>query len=237
MKSKLTNTSYWEAHWGEEKVLEWDSGEKVFLPDWHKKFSEQHSDAINGKECFEVGCFPGRYMRYFAREYQMNVDGIDLMPYKSNLVSEPLNVSVADFIEYEGQKQYDIVCSFGFLEHFGDLHKVISKHLSMTRKEGITWITMPNYVEGWRFFLKRLFDRKLFESHNEQAMKIAVLEEVLSQIECESYEISVVRYSEKIFSSSGKIRAVLGRLIQRFLVRIPYLDQKFSTEITITIWK
>ena len=72
-------------------------------------------------------------MSYFARRFGYNVSGVEYAEgacektiENLRLLSIPAEVYLADFIEFEGDA-YDVVFSYGFIEHFPDLERVMSR--------------------------------------------------------------------------------------------------------------
>ncbi len=234
----LTSKSYWSAHWGQKALQSWDSGGSEFIPDWHQFFLSRFGEEIRNRDYFEAGCYPGRYMRYFEKKFDMRVFGLDLMECQENDKNAAgLAVEVGDFLLHQASREYDLVCSFGFIEHFSNVGEVIAKHLDYTRKGGVCFITVPNYSESWRFSARRFFDAGLFDNHNKDAMRMDYLHAAMEELNCYSFEVERLRYSTKVFSKSPNIRKVIGLSVQKLLRLIPYLDEKFATEILICIRK
>jgi 2-polyprenyl-3-methyl-5-hydroxy-6-metoxy-1,4-benzoquinol methylase len=130
-----------------------------------------------GKTCFEVGCYPGRYLAHFG-ELNFELHGIDLYP---GVMSELPNwlkdqghktglFHCTDFTSFQSPQKYDVVCSFGFIEHFSDYHKIIEIKTHLVKPGGYILITTPNFSGGIQRFFHNLFDRKNMEEHNISAM-------------------------------------------------------------------
>lgn len=137
---------------------------------------QQYIPKGNGK-AFEVGCYPGTYLCVFGDlGYELN--GIDLAPgTESELVkwlqSQNYNIgeiankdfnTVPDFIKF------DIVASFGFIEHFKDYEREISKHLNLVAENGFIVLTTPNFRSKLNYFLHKLFNPHFLKHHNIEVM-------------------------------------------------------------------
>lgn len=238
MKNELTDLSHWESEWGDIESAEWDNGFLKFIPDMHTIINHEYNSILDHGEAIEIGCFPGRYMRYFSREFNMKVRGVDFMPYKGkDSESESLEVTVADFNEFTTNDRFDLVCSFGFIEHFNDLKGVIERHIDLAKSGGLILISVPNYSVGWRFFIKRIVDRQLFLTHNKDAMQVEHLKSILTLIPVKSFTIQHVLFSQKLFNATSLLRRKLGSLIRWGVQFFPFLDKALSGEILIIIEK
>lgn len=75
----------------------------------------------------------------------------------------------ADFFSDEVRERFtgffDVVCSFGFVEHFTDVRGTIDRHLELLRPGGILVVEIPN-LQGLNLGLMRLMNPKLVELHN-----------------------------------------------------------------------
>ena len=239
MKDELTDLSHWESEWGDIESAEWDNGFLEFIPDMHTVLNnDKYRSILDNGTAIEIGCFPGRYMRYFSREFNMKVKGLDFMSYKEpSSKSDALDVTVADFNEFTTNDKFDLVCSFGFIEHFNDLKGVIEKHIDLAKSGGLIVISVPNYSVGWRSFIKRVVDRQLFVTHNKDAMKVEHLNSVLSLIPTKSASVQHILFSQKLFNATSMFRKVLGSLVRVCIKFVPWVDKGLSGEILIVIEK
>lgn len=130
-------------------------------------------------DVFEIGCYPGRYLKIFGEQgYKLN--GIDTTPgVKEDLVDyfKKKNFRIGEFIhgdvfDIKSVKQYDIVCSFGFIEHFTYWEKVIAIHMSLVKQGGIVIITVPNFSGFIQNIFHRIFDKINLSRHNIKAMNV-----------------------------------------------------------------
>lgn len=62
---------------------------------------------------------------------------------------------------------YDLVASFGLIEHFSDPQEIVRKHLELLRPGGILVVTVPNLNEAtWYGRLVRRFNPPVYAIHN-----------------------------------------------------------------------
>lgn len=131
------------------------------------------------KTVIELGCYPGRYLKVFG-DHGYCLSGIDTTPKvakelptylqsKGYCVNELIN---EDVFNYKPDKYYDVVCSFGFIEHFTIWQSVVLKHHSMVQKDGLIIITVPNFSGFFQRTFHYLFDRKNLDRHNLKAMQV-----------------------------------------------------------------
>jgi L-malate glycosyltransferase len=157
----------------------WDHGYKNIE---FKKYNEKDPIASlicdyvsidKNKSVFEIGCFPGTYLSVFG-EMGYKLNGIDLTQgVKSDLPSwlkkegfKCGDFFCDDFLEADINKKFEIVCSFGFIEHFTDIEDVILKHTALLESEGYLILTTPNFSGFVQYFLHLLVDRKNLKLHN-----------------------------------------------------------------------
>ncbi len=125
------------------------------------------------RDLFEVGCAPGAWMGYLARATGCAVAGCDLSPGGARATRENLRrLDVAGQV-IEGDvfalaarppARFDLVYSFGVVEHFDDLAGILRAHARLCRPGGRVVVTAPN-LEGASGVLFRRASPSLLESH------------------------------------------------------------------------
>lgn len=233
MSNKLTSEQFWQEKWESEDYPKWDDGSAAFVPEWARVLFDDLTK-YRGGTCLEVGCFPGRYLQYFANTFDMKVEGVDLMAPDDSMTLEIHNV---DFFEFSTDKKYDVVCSFGFIEHFEMLGDVIQRHVDLVRDGGMVIMTVPNFVHGWRFRSRRKFDKELFVHHNRNAMMVRNIENVLDGIELNGYTVMPVKFSNKTFLQVSGLKRRLGKGMASLTRYVPPVDRGLATEILIVLKK
>lgn len=129
--------------------------------------------------CFEVGCYPGNFLIYLGKRFGYVVSGIDTTPYVTSRLPEHIvhnGVKIGefyqqDFLTFESDKVYDVVCSFGFLEHFHNTEEVIEKHIRLVKPGGTLVLSCPNF-RGLNYILYRLLDPATLRPHVIAAMNL-----------------------------------------------------------------
>lgn len=174
-KTDYTDQQYWESYYSRSNT----SRDRIvticsaYKPIWEKWIGSAKSP----KDFIEIGAYPGRYLAYLADTYQLHPTGLD---FNSDLVKinesmQALGVSdfhyeQADFFKHKPAKQFDLVFSNGFIEHFENYQEVLDLHVPYLKPGGSLLIMIPNKrylrkVYGW------LCDYENLKAHNLKCMR------------------------------------------------------------------
>jgi cyclopropane fatty-acyl-phospholipid synthase-like methyltransferase len=139
----------------------------------------------NPGEAIEVGCVPGNYMIYLAKEFGYRVAGIDyaddLSYVRANLEFNDVDNAElfhADLFEFRAPRMFDLVFSVGFVEHFDDYEAVVRKHVELAKPGGLVVIIVPNLTHLHRL-LCGYFQPKVLAVHRFPLMHSSVLQRTL----------------------------------------------------------
>jgi len=174
---RLSKKSQWQDRWSKNSrvKLEFDPLQPSFC-ETHRilqKFLPQQ----NPGRFLEVGAYPGKYLWYFYKYFRYEPWGVEYVESCAKQAQEMLNqeqipakmivddffdLEVEDHIDDEG---WDLVASFGFVEHFDDPAVAVAKHLEMTKAGGLVVITVPNHA-GWNGRIMHFVDREKWQQHN-----------------------------------------------------------------------
>jgi SAM-dependent methyltransferase len=80
------------------------------------------------------------------------------------------NFWVEDFFNFYPEESFDVVCSFGFIEHFYNFEDVIARHAALVKEGGCLMITTPNFRGAIQNFLHRHYDKGNLVLHNLKSM-------------------------------------------------------------------
>ncbi len=124
------------------------------------------------RSCFEVGCFPGGYLAYLGKK-GLEVNGIDfsnrilsdLLPFYKNQGFKVGTFLEGDFFNMNVEKTFDLVCSFGFIEHFENWKEVMDLHLKLIAPGGYLLITTPNFRGKWQMLIHKYLDKTNYKRH------------------------------------------------------------------------
>lgn len=182
-----------------------------------------------GGTCFEVGCFPGKFLIYLGQTFGYRVGGIDTTPRVADLPAfvrshgvEVTEFVRGDFLTHRTDRQYDVVCSFGFIEHFVNYREVIRRHADLVRPGGSLVLSCPNFRRGQALF-HRVFAATSLKRHVLPAMDFrewrAALDWTGMAVEYEGYYRTCELWGE----ADGVVRPVrdtIGRYLSRFSYRL-----------------
>ena len=130
--------------------------------------------------CLELGCFPGRFLAVMG-ELGFELHGVDLTPRVATDLVPWLagrghrlgRFARADLFRYPYPQRYDVVCSFGVIEHFADWPAFLSHQAGLVAPGGIIVVTAPNFRGFVQRALHRWLDRENYDRHCLAAMRPA----------------------------------------------------------------
>ncbi|MCK4790903.1 MAG: class I SAM-dependent methyltransferase [Desulfobacteraceae bacterium] len=151
--------SYWDKLYQRQgqvrqlRLCKWDHAFLAELSDHLGLFSKRRSTTF-----LEVGCAPAQFMIYFNQVFGWQVAGIELSE-PGLVISKALleangvkaRLYAGDIFEVEPDCQYDVVGSFGLVEHFDDPLPCYRAMMRWIRPGGAMIVTVPNLLgpEGW----------------------------------------------------------------------------------------
>jgi SAM-dependent methyltransferase len=141
-------------------------------------FLTKYLNRVNDKkklDLLDIGCFPGSFLYFFSKNLGYRVFGVDFLPQTANIPKWLMEcgveayVTVADFFNFNPGRGYDVVTSFGFVEHFPNWEEVFDRHLALLNPGGLLVIGMPNYRYG-HYCLRRLLNPSFLDNHYLEVM-------------------------------------------------------------------
>ena len=230
MEQNLTDRSFWKSFWESKKDL-------IFFIKPNYVFGNILAKIIAEKKvktAIELGGFPGYYAVYLKKYHRLDTTLFDYFIHeglisrlldKNGLKPDDIKVIEADLFDYQPQILYDLVLSFGLIEHFNDTKSIIETHLQFLTPGGTLFITLPNFkgVNGW---IQRKFDRSNYDKHNISCMEPRSLVEYCRQ----SGLKEVQSYYHGRFSVWLENRSEQGKWI-RSLVKTIWFAGKMATKI------
>lgn len=227
---KLSDRDFWDEEWKKENRQSEEKFIKnyIFNPLFQKYLPY-------GGTLLEVGCAPGTIMANFSINFGYHVTGID---YSScAIVKETLsrhNISdyelyEVDFTEFQTDLKFDVVCSFGLVEHFTDYNGIIQKHASLVKENGYVIIEVPN-IRYFNYLLFRIFNPKLLKLHN---LKIMEKNEISRAIRAlPDFEILYCNYYKScfLFFNSENSELTSRPILKKSITAVKWLFQKLGLE-------
>ena len=187
MNNNKTDRAFWNnTYWCAEDHKVKAEPLTVFRLHPIRTWIEAHATtATKGQSCIEVGCYPGRFLTIFG-DLGYTLSGIDFAEnideVPRNLKEQGYNVDRfwnGDFFEMSIDQTFDIVSSFGFIEHFTDVERTLEAHMRLVADHGLLIIEVPNFVGPVQRIIHRVFDKANYGMHHLPAMDMKKLARIL----------------------------------------------------------
>lgn len=217
---RLTDEKYWSDSYGDIDFQDLHDHSVSFL------LKEQLKDG-NGKTSLEAGSFPGAFIPTIARKGYL-VHGVDFNPRNATdlphwLKSQGLQIGefwTADFFDFikDDKKRFDLVCSFGLIEHFENYTDVIKAHIDLVKPGGEIVITTPNFRGFMQYMPHRLFDNENLKKHYLPSMNPGKWKKLL---EANGFEVTWSGYfgGYAFWVDRAQPRSSTGQFMLRFTER------------------
>jgi SAM-dependent methyltransferase len=165
----LGGSSYWDELWSVtvNHPINLGSYYHYRLDKFFNKFILRNSKVL------EIGCGGSQWLPYFAKEYQAEVWGIDYSKtgvdlVRVNLKTQNVNgkIILGDIFTNKDlpNKYFDIVYSYGFIEHFSNPQKVLNRMTQLLNRGGVIITLIPN-LQGFIGWLHRIVDADVYNKH------------------------------------------------------------------------
>lgn len=171
----------------------------------------------------EIGCAPGRLLAWVAVERKAEVSGLDYseagIAAAERLFQSlgiPVDLRCEDvFANSFLPASFDVVTSFGLIEHFDNPRLVVEKHLELVQPGGVALIVIPNYRSIYGR-LQRHFDPENLAIHNLQIMRPEQLVRLVPQsmvTDAQSYPAG--RVAPGLVNFDKRWPRVVAKIIER----------------------
>lgn len=166
--------------------------EHKFFLNYYNPIFNRFKSLTPGTEYLEIGIGTGE-MLAVALEFGYHVEAVEICREDCERVSEALGVDIkwSDIIDYETEKQYDVIVMGDVLEHVINPVEVLKKVKQMLSEDGVLWISTPNYNCAYARMQK--FSHCMWHELNHYTyMSYETLEELLKgmQMEIVHYDMS-----------------------------------------------
>lgn len=180
---ELTEVEFWESYWA-NCVLPAEIDKNLSFDRCLASAIKTHIPQIEG-EVFEVGCAPGKWLAYMAKEFSLVPSGLEYS--KAGMKATEKNFEIlglqggeiytGDFFNIQPIKQFDVVMSFGFIEHFSNVDEVINLHLDWLKPGGVLVLGVPNF-RGIYKFIQGVLDQEILDKHNLDIMNLEFFQQL-----------------------------------------------------------
>lgn len=167
----LTDSEYWDKFW-KQMDISYRLKKKYYFFICLQKLAKKKLK-YGKKKLLEVGCAPGRFLVYFAKEFGYEVSGIDYSKIGchitiKNLCREGVEACIieADLLSDSlTEENWDIVFSAGFVEHFSDPETILKIKYKLLKPGGVLLTTIPNFA-GFTGLTRKIMYRDIYLKHN-----------------------------------------------------------------------
>lgn len=202
--------------------------------------------SAQGLTLLEVGCGNSIWLSYFHQRFGYQVYGIDYSEYGCEQTRKILQRDGCPGTIYHGdmfqppselKEKFDVVCSFGVVEHFQDTESALKACSYFLKPGGILITTVPNLL-GPTGFLQRILYKPVYDIHvvMDKSRLVKALESCGLSVSASTYFCSLSfgvtlepvhdvpvrawkakKFLLKFFQAAGK----LINLIDNRMVRLP----------------
>lgn len=127
----------------------------------------------SGKKILEIGCGNSVFLTYFKREFNFDIYGLDYSEFGCKQTEKIFErdkvngtVILADAfkppVDFLGK--FDVVCSFGVVEHFEDTATTLKAFAKFLKPGGILISTLPNF-KGATGTLHKILNKPVYDVH------------------------------------------------------------------------
>jgi 2-polyprenyl-3-methyl-5-hydroxy-6-metoxy-1,4-benzoquinol methylase len=179
---KFVSKTFWNKVWSNYKLGGVNS---VLFEDVFERYLTFNSKL----RCIEIGCVPGNFLIFLHKRYGYAIYGVDYSD-EISIVKENMKLNGVkkykifkeDFLSWRTSLRFDVVCSFGFIEHFANYEEVIEKHVSLLKPGGLLILTVPNFRYGRAILHILLRDfQTVVKTHNLDVMNPNVIKNMLEK--------------------------------------------------------
>ena len=170
----LSDKSFWDSVWSNNNA---DLTNKILFADIFNRYLEIDPTV----KCIEIGCVPGRFLVYLHNKFEYQISGLDYSEHIDAMSNMFRNNGIDSYRLIKADfTKFDVVCSFGFIEHFDNYKEVFSRHVNLLKPKGILIITVPN-LRYLQYFLHRIFYKSSLAKHNLEVMDKYVMDALCNE--------------------------------------------------------
>ncbi len=168
---ELTESAFWDNYWA-NLALPVRVDASFSFDRCLANALRSHLRGVEG-EALEIGCAPGKWLAFLADEFGVEPSGIEFSTVGGAATLRNLEllgikagaIRSCDFFEAVPDRQFDLVISLGFIEHFTDVDDVVRRHLLWLKPGGLLVLGVPNF-QGINRWLQAVLDQSILDKHN-----------------------------------------------------------------------
>lgn len=168
---KLSTKEYWDSVL-KKAVLPRVNSQETFNYYGTMKFIDQVLARAQKKTILEIGCGSSGWLPYFAQKYNYLVSGLDYSEIGCRLAEHNLKmlnikydeIICEDIYNWKTKKKYDVIFSYGVIEHFEDPESILKIIYNKLNNDGIVITLVPN-LQGLNGKLFKRFVKDIYDMH------------------------------------------------------------------------
>ncbi|NJR14325.1 MAG: class I SAM-dependent methyltransferase [Calothrix sp. CSU_2_0] len=181
-----TDKNYWDSCWQDADIPSIVNPHITGIRNYNnRKLHQYFSQVLSGRntkelKLLEIGCARSTWLPYFAKEFGFNVCGLDYSEIGCKQAKAILSNSniegdivCTNFFQPPDNliEAFDVVVSFGVVEHFEDTAQCISAFSKFLKPNGIIITIIPNMV-GLMGWTQKIFNKPVFDIHMPLDLKL-----------------------------------------------------------------
>lgn len=228
---------YWDDSWAASKLPDAMNPANMSLDNYvSRRFHGLFVNLFDGLQTrslrlLEVGCAKSVWLPYFAKEYGFEVCGLDYSPVGCQMATQMLKANgveaeivCADLFKPPQSmlESFDVIVSFGVVEHFEDTSACISAISALLKPGGILITSVPNMV-GWIGSIQKYVNEPVYNIH--RLVDPSVLADShrvagLTVTECDYFMATNFAVNNLAGITTNNLVGFAKRVFLAFLVRI-----------------
>ena len=216
-EGRKTEQAHWDAAWKLPAKARLPSRLNVSVLNF-VRLLEKH--VRPGSRYIEIGCAPGKLLAWVASVLKAEATGLDYSEpgiAKCRALFDALGLKVNlhhdDFFKHHLlPASFDVVTSFGVIEHFDDPRPVVQRHLDLVKPGGVALMAVPNYG-GVYGSLQRWCDAPNLALHNLEIMNARALTALVDSPDVETVRAYpfgsmspwLISFDKRLPSFAGKL--------------------------------
>jgi 2-polyprenyl-3-methyl-5-hydroxy-6-metoxy-1,4-benzoquinol methylase len=222
-ENRLTTQETWRKHWSRKGNIQFISDNYCY----HDFIKRAVKKLPPNGTCIELGGFPGKFSIFLKKYCGLNPTLLDFHFEETTLKDliefnglqyADIKCIQADFFTHVPVEQYDMVCSFGLIEHFTNLKEVMNMHVKYMKPGSVLLINLPNF-RGINGLLQKYFDPENLAIHNLEIMNPVLLKDALTDIGLMEIEVNYYP-STQIWLENLEQRGIFMNILVRVLDRL-----------------
>jgi len=222
---RLTEVAFWDDCWKRYPIpsaVDFNSPfDRCLARALLRNLRDIHGDV------FEVGCAPGKWLAFMAENFGMKANGIEYSDAGTQATHrnfQALNLPVdtiiaGDFFDIKPEPRFDVVMSFGFIEHFDKPDAVVARHAAWLKPGGKLIIGVPNF-NGIYKPLQTILDRSILDKHNLNIMNLGYFRGLVQPLRLELQSLEYVASFEPSLPVAERGFKNLAQFLVKVFLRV-----------------